>query len=829
MKVTPQKYDQILAETDIIWVKDIATNKVLYISAEAALLYKIPLEALYQDFGMLQKAIYPEDVPYFETRYKELFTTGHIEMIYRIIQPGGELRTISEKIRLSKQAEGTAGKMEGLIKDLTDGIPFIKTIRPNPKVSPILTKEYIPDSLSDEDTKRWNYAVEASGSGIWDWDLTTNDIYLSDGWKKMLGYQEDELAQKVEEWDWLIHPNDKGKVYQDIQRHINGETQYYRKEHRLLCKDGMYKWILVGGKVIEFTAQRHAKRFVGIYIDISKNKRQEEILLGQSRILKDIITGKALEEIFIHIIKLIEDLSPQMKASILLVTSSGKHLIKGVAPSIPDAYLKSIDGAEIGPIAGSCGTAVYTATTVIVDDIDTDYRWVNWRHLAQPFNLKACWSMPIILKSKKVVGAFAMYYDHIRKPTKDELDLLNFVVDLAGIAIERYQSEEALKKSEELFKNSFRYASTGMILVDSEYLMFMYANQAFADLIGYTLEELLTHSLSDIIHPEDTADAQLLLHNLLQDGITSIQKEERLVHKNGNTIWVHINVGIIRDVDPSKTYLIAHLQNITDKKQAEEKIITQNNELTKINKELDNFVYRASHDLRAPLTSILGLIDLANEYCESQSELATFLALMQKSVTRLDHFVKGLVDHSRNVRMELEWNTIHFNSMIQEVVETLSYLKEVRQIHWEITVEPEAEFISDLSRLTVIFNNLIGNAIRYTRLDAQPYPYIKIQVHTTIEQARITIQDNGIGIQEEYQNRIFDMFFRASELKSGSGLGLYIVKENLEKLQGTVDVQSRFGQGTTFTLTIPNLSKPAKSEAQHQTIDQKIYTRRRPN
>jgi signal transduction histidine kinase len=245
------------------------------------------------------------------------------------------------------------------------------------------------------------------------------------------------------------------------------------------------------------------------------------------------------------------------------------------------------------------------------------------------------------------------------------------------------------------------------------------------------------------------------------------------------------------------------LKTLPPKKNYQEKIITQNEELKKINKELDSFVYKASHDLRAPLTSILGLVNLAEKINPAESELSEYFAHIRKSVTKLDEFVKELIDHSRNIRLAIVPEVIDFNSLTEEVFQNLSYMESAAKVKRKISVQSPVLFKSDKTRLKIILSNLIDNAFRYNFVPHNPYVNIIIQNDTQV--ATIVVEDNGIGIAPHHLTKIFDMFYRATEDKTGSGLGLYIVKETVEKLNGKIEVTSKLGEGTRFKVSIPNL------------------------
>jgi signal transduction histidine kinase len=244
------------------------------------------------------------------------------------------------------------------------------------------------------------------------------------------------------------------------------------------------------------------------------------------------------------------------------------------------------------------------------------------------------------------------------------------------------------------------------------------------------------------------------------------------------------------------------------RKKAEWTLRNQNEELVKINKELDSFVYSVSHNLRAPLMSVLGLINLVQiENMKTDQSLNQYFAMMQHSIHKLDDTLKEILDYSRNARSELNIECVDFEKLVEDSFERLMYINGSSEINKNIHVEGNAKLYSDTYRLSVIINNLISNAIKY-RDAVKESSMIDIQAVITDAYVQIVFRDNGIGISKEFIARIFDMFFRATERSEGAGLGLYIVKETIDKLHGTISVESTQGEGTTFMIKIPNMKMP---------------------
>jgi signal transduction histidine kinase len=228
----------------------------------------------------------------------------------------------------------------------------------------------------------------------------------------------------------------------------------------------------------------------------------------------------------------------------------------------------------------------------------------------------------------------------------------------------------------------------------------------------------------------------------------------------------------------------------------------RNEQLDKTNKELDRFVYSTSHDLRAPLTSIMGLINIINN-TDKPEEHKKYLGMMRDRIHSLDNFIKDITDYSRNNRLAINNESVKLVDLAEEVWESLKFSPEAVRIVFKIDIPEEISIHSDKNRLKVIISNLIANAIRYHD-DKKDQQYIRLHAEVREKVFHLTVEDNGQGIDREYHSRIFEMFYRANEQSKGSGLGLYIVKEALMKLSGTIHLESAPGIGSTFTIRLPN-------------------------
>lgn len=231
-----------------------------------------------------------------------------------------------------------------------------------------------------------------------------------------------------------------------------------------------------------------------------------------------------------------------------------------------------------------------------------------------------------------------------------------------------------------------------------------------------------------------------------------------------------------------------------------EEVRTKNINLEKTNAELDRFFYSTSHDLRSPLLSIKGLVNITrNETADVK--VIRYLDMMTERAERLDLFIRDIIDYSKNTRTELSRDMVDLSRLVEEVKDNFQFLEGAANIRFLDNILVD-KAITDRTRLTVILNNLISNAIKYHNKESDNQ-WIKVNIFASGNDINIVVSDNGLGISNEKQSRIFEMFYRGTEKSKGSGLGLYIVKETVDRMKGSIQVESTEGQGTSFTVTLP--------------------------
>jgi signal transduction histidine kinase len=235
------------------------------------------------------------------------------------------------------------------------------------------------------------------------------------------------------------------------------------------------------------------------------------------------------------------------------------------------------------------------------------------------------------------------------------------------------------------------------------------------------------------------------------------------------------------------------------KREARYALRQQNRELVKVNSELDKFVYSVSHNLRGPLASVMGLLNVAES---KPGNIDHIHAMMRQSVMRLDETLKEIIDYSNNARSDMEYVEIDWSEVIRVSLEKQHYLTNASKVKSTVDLgEAQFPFYSDPQRLGIIFTSLFSNCILFASKES---PSMHTKVSVAYDTVQITVSDNGIGISENCLPHVFNMFYRASERSMGAGLGLYITKETVKKLGGKIKIESVENNGATVTITLPN-------------------------
>jgi PAS domain S-box-containing protein len=406
--------------------------------------------------------------------------------------------------------------------------------------------------------------------------------------------------------------------------------------------------------------------------------------------------------------------------------------------------------------------------------------------------------------------------------SNDNLHAMNEKLKEAKDTIERQttiiieQKERALLQSKEHLDIIFSNTNEGILLLNTEGILIAFNNSSakFILMATGTMPKIGMY-IWDITVSERSHEAKSLFQ-LAKGGQVMVQQ---VLFNTPKGLFANVLKYEPVLIDGKVMYVTVISRDITEQERATEKLKQSFDELKKTNYELDRFVYSASHDLRAPLSSILGLINVAE--MENKGIELPFLNMIRGRINHLDGFIKGILDYSRNARTEADYQKINFEKLLSESTASLRLVSRYEELTIKIKIENNTSFYSDPLRLSVIFNNLLSNSIKF-KDDSKTQSTVSITIFVDGQNAHIEIQDNGIGIDDKHVLKIFDMFYRASERSDGAGIGLYIVNETILKLKGSIAVESELGKFTRFNIILPNEIQRAntKNEQLSRMIEQ---------
>jgi PAS domain S-box-containing protein len=370
-------------------------------------------------------------------------------------------------------------------------------------------------------------------------------------------------------WQSTVHPD-------DLDRHMNkwhssmATGALFENEVRHRSASGEYRWFLV--RAVPLRDERGiVLKWYGSLTDIEDRKRAEALLTGEKRILEMVAKGDPLAPILDNLCRLVEEQASKVLTSILLV--DGNRLRHGGAPSLPKAYTDAIDGAVIGPSVGSCGTAAYRGQQVIVEDIATDPLWADYRAAALPHSLRACWSTPIFSSQGKVIATFAMYYREPRSPSVRDQEVIEQITHLAGVAIERKQTQEALRRSEAYLAEAQRLSKIGSWAFSPVTKKTHYWSDEMFRIWGFDPQEgpPELRTVWQRIHPEDIEGMRDSIERGFEGQLTAdVVADHRIVLPDGTLKYIHGISHPVFDESGQVVEYVGTAVDVTERKQVEE-------------------------------------------------------------------------------------------------------------------------------------------------------------------------------------------------------------------------------------------------------------------
>jgi PAS domain S-box-containing protein len=330
----------------------------------------------------------------------------------------------------------------------------------------------------------------------------------------------------------------------------------------------------------------------------------------------------------------------------------------------------------------------------------------------------------------------------------------------------------------------------------------IFFNAAAEQATGYTQDEVLGSDIDVVLAAtfSKLPDRAIQVFLKEQSATRSISKDIEVVRKDTTTFWGNITLSRIAHNDT--TYFSVLISDVTKRQKMEDDLLSKNAQLGKLNAQMEKFLYSTSHDLRSPLTSIMGLVNLMRMESIDQT-LQEYIAKIEQSTMKLDRIIRNIMNFSKATYQRRRSEKIDLEYLAHRVLNAHQGDPNFRRIHFEVVASQEHPFYSDPERLEIILNNTIANAIHF--FDANKVrSFVRINIAVEAKEVLIEIIDNGLGIGKQHHDQIFSMFYKATLNSSGAGLGLYIVKESIEQLKGSVTMESELGFGSVFRIRVPN-------------------------
>jgi len=359
----------------------------------------------------------------------------------------------------------------------------------------------------------------------------------------------------------------------------------------------------------------------------------------------------------------------------------------------------------------------------------------------------------------------------------------------------RKQFQDALLEREERYRIMVQGTNEALIMTDLEEVI-TFVNKQFCRLFGYEREEVLGKSISELL--EDKPDLEKIKQRKQNrlEGKSEIY-EARQRKKNGENLWTLASVSPYRDIQTDKIKgSIVAMTDISELKAVEQ-------QLKERNEQMDLFLYKATHDLKGPLASVKGILNIAIMDC-LQPEIRQYIEMALTSTDRLDSALVDLLHVTRLNKSNLKVESVDLPSLVGEILQSIDHMSERRDVEFLTNIGHRLPFPTDRNSLSSVLQNLIVNAVKYKK-GGEYQHRISIVIDSFQEGVKIVISDNGEGIRPEIQKKIFNMFYRGNKKSRGTGLGLYIVKQSIDKMGGDLQLESTHGEGTTFSIYLPAL------------------------
>ncbi|MEV7958210.1 ATP-binding protein [Streptomyces sp. NPDC088141] len=520
----------------------------------------------------------------------------------------------------------------------------------------------------------------------------------------------------------------------------------------------------------------------------------------------------------------LEELLPEARCSVLLLDERTKRLHHGAAPSLPAAYVEAVDGMDIGPCAGSCGTAAYHAAPVVVSDIDRSDLWNDFRPMAQMAGVQACWSTPIIDQEGVVLGTISVYHQAPHVPTERERQLVERFTHLCAIALDHSRIFGSLVQSEERFCRVFDDNAAGMALLDLDGQL-RRVNPALCRMLRVPAYQLVGRSFGELVHRDDRA-------TLPQLGVArgdACHVELRFNMAGSAPLITSTTYSAVHDSSGAIVLWYVNVVDETDRKAAEQDrqaraaAVASRWTAEKASQAKSQFLTALAHEIRTPLHAVVGFGEMLRSGTLSPERSVEALDRMAGAAKHIVALVEDLSDVAA-----IEAKALHLRPRpvsIGPLLTDVHGLVSTTARNADVTVEIELPDGSpaancDERRIRQVVLNLATNAIKYNRAGGR---VVLRAEQPSARQVRIVVADDGPGIPKHLQHRLFVPFDRLGAERTkiaGSGLGLHVTKGLVEGMGGRLVIESgSLDGGTVACVTLPAVVPASHDQPVRQPED----------
>jgi len=489
------------------------------------------------------------------------------ELRHEVSNKLGELKTLGEIFEW-RHCRKDGSELE--VEIYAQPIIFQEQLAILANVRDISQRKKLKSELQDKQHLLQRILATEPGT-VYIYDLARQqNVYINRHWLAIYGFSPEEAQAMDSDLVQYLHPDDRQRITAYLVAWESGSVGETRSiEYRLRDKAGEWHWLLSRDTPFTIDAYGQVSQILGIAHDITRRKRTEALQKGQKQVLEMIARGAPLREVLGLLVGIIEEQSPGMLGSVLLLDPDGIHVRHGAAPSLPAEFIAAVDGQPIGPVAGSCGTAAYRKKPVFVEDIASDPLWENYKSVALPHGLRACWSTPIMGAQGQVLGTFAMYYHEPGLPQSDHLQLIETTTHIAAIAINRHLEENKLRESEEKLRLFIQYSPSATAMFDRDMRYLAYSRR-WLSVYGLGDQELTGRSHYEV--SPDLPDHWKDIYKRCLAGAIEKNEGEKFFRGDGSEEWVRWETRPWLASDGSIGGIIIFSEVITERKVAEARV-----------------------------------------------------------------------------------------------------------------------------------------------------------------------------------------------------------------------------------------------------------------